>query len=261
MNDRAGGAPITSAALSAPGIVHAFFTREGGVSNGVYATLNGGVGSRDDPAAVAENRRRMAARLGVAPERFMVPYQVHSADVAVVDAPWVPTARPRVDAVVTATPGLGLGVTGADCGIVLLAAPDQGIVAATHAGWKGALGGVLEATVDTMVRLGAARDGIVAVLGPTIGAASYEVGPEFVERFRAASAANEAFFVPSARAGHAMFDLPGYITIRLRGCGVSRVETLGLDTYAEEGRFFSYRRSVHRKDADYGRLVAAIALR
>lgn len=252
---------ITSRALAAPGIAHAFFTRQGGVSGGLYASLNGGVGSRDDPAAVAENRRRMAAHLGVAPERFLVPYQVHSAAALAVAAPWAPEARPRVDALVTDVAGLALGVTGADCGIVLFAEPAARVIGAAHAGWRGALSGVLEATVAAMEGLGAARGAIVAVLGPTIAAASYEVGPEFVARFVEADAGNGRHFAPSGGDDRALFDLPGYVTARLRGTEIGKVENLRQDTYADEARFFSYRRSLHRKEADYGRLVAAIALR
>lgn len=251
---------VTSALLEVPGIAHAFFTRRGGVSAGAYASLNGGVGSHDDPSAVTENRRRMSVYLGVEPARFLVPYQVHSADALAVAAPWSPQARPRVDALATATPGLSLGVTGADCGIVLFADPEARVVGAAHAGWKGALSGVLEATVKTMEGLGAARASIVAVLGPTIAPGSYEVGWEFVARFTAADAGNDRFFAPSTRAERALFDLPSYIVMRLRGTGVGKVADLGLDTYADEVRFFSYRRSVHRGEPDYGRLVAAVAL-
>lgn len=251
-------APLRAPLLASPGVAHAFFTREGGVSAGVYATLNGGAGSRDDAAAVAENKRRMAASLGVAPERLLIPYQTHSALALTVDGPWA--ERPRCDGVVTATRGLALGVTGADCGIVLFSDPEAGVVAAAHAGWKGALDGVLEATLEQMERLGASRPAIRAVLGPTIAQQSYEVGGEFVERFTTADAASARFFAPASRAGHALFDLPGFIGARLRDAGVGAFENLALDTYADDARFFSYRRSVHRGEPDFGRLVAAIAL-
>ena len=243
---------ITTPALSS--FRHAFFTREGGVSSGLYATLNGGVGSRDAAEAVAENRRRMAAHLDAA--TLLVPYQVHSPICLAVSAPW--DERPRVDALATATPGLAIGVTGADCGMILFADNEAGVVGAAHAGWQGAFGGVLEATLDTMERLGARRADMVAVLGPTIGPASYEVGPEFSARFLERDADYVAFFTPSAREGHAMFDLPGFIGHRLRAAGVGRFENLALDTYADERRFFSYRRTTHRAEPDYGRLISAI---
>ena len=254
-------APITAPALDDPRIAHGFFTREGGVSAGVYASLNGGIGSRDDRADVAENRRRMAEALGVAPDRLVLPYLVHSPDAVVVSAPFTDADRPRCDGVATRVPGLALGVTGADCGIVLMADAAAGVVGACHAGWKGAVYGLLESTVAAMLSLGATAGGIAAVLGPTIACESYEVGPEFRDRVVAREPADAAFFVPSARAGHHHFDLPGLITRRLRGTGIGRVVDLALDTYADEARFFSYRRATHRGEPDYGRLVGAIALR
>ena len=249
---------IRSSLLEAEGVSHGFFTREGGVSEGIYASLNGGVGSRDAPEAVTENKRRMALTLGVSPQHLLIPYLIHSADAVAVHAPW--TERPRCDGVVTATRGLALGVTGADCGIVLFCDPDAGVIAAAHAGWKGALDGVLDSTLEQMERLGASRPSIRAVLGPTIGKQSYEVGPEFVARFTAADRDNESFFRASSDAGKSMFDLPGYIGARLRAGGVGAFENLDLDTYSDERRFYSYRRSVHRNEPDFGRLVAAIAL-
>jgi YfiH family protein len=254
---------VSRAALRAPvldGVAHAFFTRSGGVSQGVYATLNGGVGSNDDPAAVAENRARMARALGVAPENFLVPYQIHSAQAQAVSAPWSDGARPRCDGLVTATPGLALGVTGADCGILLFADPKAGVVGAAHAGWKGAFDGMVEALVDAMEALGARRADISAALGPTIGPASYEVGPEFSARFEARDKGFAKFFTPSGRPGHFLFDLPGFIETRAERAGVGQFENLRLDTYTDEERFYSYRRTTHRKEPDYGRLVAAIAL-
>lgn len=251
-------APIESDLLRGQNLTHGFFTRHGGVSQGLYATLNGGVGSNDDREAVLENRRRMAQHLGVA--HLMVPFQIHSADALIIDQPFTPDDRPRVDALVTATPGLGLGVTGADCGIVLFADEAHQVIGAAHAGWKGALTGVLEATLAAMEKLGATRATTKAVLGPTIGPQSYEVGPEFFERFKAESKVYECFFAPSVRQEHHMFDLPGFIAFRLKKAGIGQFHNLGLDTYADEARFFSYRRSVHRKEEDYGRLVAAIAL-
>jgi len=251
---------VRSHLLEAKGIAHAFFTRQGGVSTGIYASLNGGAGSRDDADAVAENKRRMAVQLGVQPQRFLVPYQIHSATALAVDGPWPDAQRPRCDGLVTATKDLALGVTGADCGILLFCDPQAKVVAAAHAGWKGAFDGVLEATLAKMREAGARQSDIRVVLGPTIAAASYEVGPEFVSRFEAADRANTRFFAPSARDGHAMFDLPAYIGARLAKAGVEKFENLNLDTYADAERFFSYRRTTHRNEPDYGRLIAAIAL-
>ncbi|MDE2379998.1 peptidoglycan editing factor PgeF [Bradyrhizobium sp.] len=250
-----------SSLLSAvPGLRHAFFTRDGGVSRGIYSALNGGLGSSDDPANVAENRRRMAEHVGVAPERFVSLHQIHSPDALVAEEIW-PSGpqRPKGDALVTRTPGLALGVSTADCGPVLFVDPVARVIGAAHAGWKGALTGVLESTIETMERLGAARADIIAAIGPLIRQDSYEVGNEFVDRFIAADADNAVFFMPSVREGHAMFDLAGFIRMRLEAAGVLMIDDLGLDTYADE-RFFSYRRSVHRREPDYGRHIHAIAL-
>ncbi len=240
------------------GIRHAFFTREGGVSAGVYATLNAGIGSRDNPAHVRENRARMASSLGLLPEHLLTAYQIHSAEAAIVDCPWAADERPRVDALVTSTPGLAIGITTADCGPILLADAGGGVVAAVHAGWRGALGGVIEAAIVAMERCGARRESVRDGLGPMIRQPSYEVGPEFIRAFGRASDA--AFFKPAARADHALFDLPGYIAGRLRAAGISQIQDLDLCTYAEDTRFFSYRRSVHRQQDDYGRHISAIAL-
>jgi YfiH family protein len=250
------GSPLLSAI---PGLSHAFFTRDGGVSGGIYAGLNGGIGSHDDPAHVAENRRRMAAQMGVAPEHFLTLFQVHSPDVVVASAPWDSAARPRADAIVTRTEGLAIGVTAADCGPILFVDPKTRVIGAAHAGWKGALTGVVESTVDAMEKLGADRAGIVAAIGPLIRQHSYEVGQEFVERFVGADAENALFFIPAARENHAMFDLAGFIRMRLENAGVLMIDDIGIDTYSDE-RFYSYRRSVHRKEPDYGRHVHAIAL-
>jgi YfiH family protein len=250
------GSPLLSAI---PGLRHAFFTREGGVSGGIYAGLNGGIGSNDDPANVVENRRRMAQQMGVTPEHFLTLFQTHSPDAVVASGPWESASRPRADAIVTRTEGLSIGVTAADCGPILFVDPSARVIGAAHAGWKGALTGVLESTVAAMEKLGAERSGIVAAIGPLIRQHSYEVGSEFVERFIAADAENALFFIPSAREGHAMFDLAGFIRMRLENAGVLMIDDLGVDTYADD-RFFSYRRSVHRKEPDYGRHVHAIAL-
>jgi len=243
-----------------PGIRHAFFTRDGGVSDGIYATLNGGPGSADAPDNVAQNRARMAASLGVAPDRLLTAYQIHSPDVVTIERPWPADARPRADAIVTRTAGLAIGVTTADCGPVLLADAQAGVIGAAHAGWRGAFTGVIEATIAAMERCGAARDRIAAVLGPMIRQPNYEVGPEFVSRFNSADVANGRFFRPSPHPDHALFDLPGYIAARLAVAGIRRVEDLGVCTYADAARFFSYRRSMHRKEPDYGRHINAIAL-
>jgi YfiH family protein len=250
---------LASSLLSAiPGLRHAFFSREGGVSEGIYAGLNGGTGSHDNPANVAENRRRMAEQMGVAPEHLLNVHQIHSPDVVVATGPWQGD-KPRADAIVTRTGGLAIGVTAADCGPILLVDPSARVIGAAHAGWKGALTGVLESTVDAMEKLGAERDGIVAAIGPMIRQSSYEVGSEFVERFLETDADNAVFFLPGERDRHAMFDLAGFIRMRLENAGVLMIDDTGVDTYTDE-RFYSYRRSVHRREADYGRHVHAIAL-
>jgi YfiH family protein len=253
----AGGAALRAPLLEAAGVRHAFFTRRGGVSEGIYATLNGGAGSADSPAAVGENKRRMARALAVEPEDLLIPYQIHSAEAVSVSTRW--SERPRCDGAATRTRGLALGVTGADCGVALFCDPDAGVIGAAHAGWKGALEGVLESTLARMEDLGATRSAIRVVLGPTIAQDSYEVGPEFRDRFAAADADSVRFFRPGAGA-RAHFDLPGYIGARLARAGVGAFENLGLDTYADETRFYSFRRATHRKEPDFGRLVAAIAL-
>jgi YfiH family protein len=243
-----------------PRIRHAFFTREGGASKGIYASLNGGVGSADEPGAVAENRARMAAFIEVAPDRLVSLYQIHSADVVTVDRPWPSNERPKADAMVTRTPGIAIAVASADCGPVLFADAAAGVAGAAHAGWKGAFTGVLEATIARMEELGAQRERIVAVLGPTIGPNAYEVGPEFVARFAEEDEAHRRFFRPSERARHAYFDLPAFILHRLQSARIGRVAALGLCTYSDEGRFYSYRRATHRGEPDYGRLISAITL-
>jgi YfiH family protein len=240
-------------------IAHGFFTRQGGVSKGVYCSLNGGVGSRDAPEAVAENCARMADALGAEAEKLAIPYQVHSSEALALTAPWAEGARLRCDGVATATPGLALGVTGADCGMVLFADTRARVVGAAHAGWRGALNGIIEATVAAMETLGARRRQIVAALGPCIRQASYEVGPEFVGAFAAAGEDEGRFFGPG-KAGRSMFDLPAYIAERAARADVGAFEDLGLDTYLDEQRFFSYRRATHRAEPDYGRLVSAIVL-
>lgn len=242
------------------GIRHAFFTRKGGVSEGVYASLNGGVGSDDAPENVAENRARMANALGVTLDRLLTPYQIHSPDVVVVHAPWEHEARPRADALVTRTTGLAIGISTADCGPLLFADAQGGVIGAAHAGWRGAFSGIIEATLDAMEKFGASRKRIAAALGPTIRQPNYEVGPEFVDRFMQADKANGRYFVPSGRDGHALFDLPGFIADRIRAAGIGNFEDLGRCNYAEPEHFYSYRRMSRLGESDYGRHISAITL-
>ena len=247
-----------------PGIRHAFFTREGGVSQGIYASLNGGVGSADARPHVAENRARMAAALGVAPEALLSAYQIHSPDVVVAERPWGPDARPRADAIVTHVAGLAIGISTADCGPVLFADAQARVIGAAHAGWKGALGkeggGVLEAALDAMEKLGANRNRIRAAIGPCISQDNYEVGWEFRDRFLEQGLAHRRFFVPSGKEGHYRFDLAGYAAHRLTAAGIESVETLGVCTYPPENGFFSFRRTTHAGEPDYGRQISAIVL-
>jgi polyphenol oxidase len=243
-----------------PGIRHAFFTRAGGVSGGVYASLNAGVGSNDDPGHVAENRARMAAAMGVTPDRLLTCYQIHSPEVVVAAGPWPADARPRADAIVTAVPGLAIGASTADCGPVLFADAEARVIGAAHAGWRGALGGVTDHTIAAMEKLGAARERVVAALGPMIRQRNYETGADLRDRFIAADPANGRFFRPAERDGHFMFDLAGYVAARLAAAGVGMIEDVDSCTYADEEKFFSYRRMTHRGETDYGRHVNAIVL-
>ncbi len=251
---------ITADILALTGIRHAFFTRAGGVSDGPYASLNGGVGSHDRADNVVENRARMAAALGVEPPRFLTAYQIHSPQVIIAETPWTVEARPRADAIVTRMRALAIGVSTADCGPVLLADPQAGVIGAAHAGWRGALAGVIEATVEAMEQLGATRRQVRAAIGPMIRQSNYEVGPDLIAQFAAADRVSSRFFAPAPREGHALFDLAGYVASRLARAGVSQVQDLGHCTYADAARFFSYRRATHRAEPDYGRHVNAIAL-
>jgi YfiH family protein len=262
MKDDAQPSPVFSTLLAdhaSGGIAHAYFTRKGGVSEGIYSGLNVGLGSDDDKAHVEENRRRVAAYFDAGPEKLATVHQVHSPTAVIVDSSY-DGARPEADAVVTATPGMVVGVLTADCGPILFADPQARVIGAAHAGWKGALGGVLESTIAAMISLGATRENIVASLGPSISHRNYEVGAEFVARFVETDPSYAAFFSSSEREGHAMFDLPALTLKRLTDAGV-RAENLDICTYADEERFFSYRRTTHRKEPDYGRQISAIFIR
>ncbi len=248
---------LTSPLLDLPGVRHAFFTRQGGVSTGVYAGLNVGQGSKDDPAAVRENRRLAAASLGGGP--LVTAYQVHSPDVVAADGPWSGDA-PQADGVASDRPGVICGALAADCAPILLADPQARVVAAVHAGWKGALTGVIEAGVARMEAMGAARARLVAAVGPCIGPASYEVGLEFLDRFTDADPDHEAFFAPGASPDKRQFDLPGFVLARLRTAGVQACESIGRDTCAEPDAFYSNRRAFKAGEPDYGRLLSAITL-
>jgi YfiH family protein len=240
------------------GTRHGFLGRRGGVSRGVCAGLNCGLGSDDDHDDVVENRRRAAE--SVAPEAALVSiHQVHSAEAVVATAPWPDEARPHADAVVTDRPGLVLGVVTADCAPILLADRKAGVIAAAHAGWKGAVGGVLASTVSAMEHLGAERTRIAAAVGPMIARASFEVDGRVRDRYLAVDPANERFFA-DGRSGHWQFDLEGFVVAQLADAGVGRIEALGLDTYADPDRFFSFRRATHRGEPDYGRQISLIAL-
>lgn len=242
------------------GVVHGFFTREGGVSGSLFESLNAGHGSGDIAGNVACNRALAAEALGLAPDRIVTAHQVHSADVVTVEAPWGTGEAPRGDGLVTRVPGIGLGVLAADCAPVLLADPWAGVAAAAHAGWRGALAGIIESTVAAMTDLGAEKHRIVAAVGPCIGPLSYEVGPAFPAPFLAEDPENELFFGPAARDGHHLFDLGAYVAACLERAGLSPVTPLRLDTCAMEARFFSYRRATLRGEPDYGRNLSVIAL-
>ncbi|MGD1886367.1 MAG: peptidoglycan editing factor PgeF [Cohaesibacteraceae bacterium] len=251
-------APLEHEKLSAiGGVKHGFFTREGGVSEGIYAGLNSGLGSSDKREHVIENRQRITDHLGG--RHLLTVHQVHSAICVRTTAAWRPENAPRADAVVTTEPGLVLCAQAADCGPILFADTKAGVVGAAHAGWKGALYGVVEATIEAMEAEGATRGTIVAVLGPSISARNYEVGPEFKDRFTTEDQDNERYFTPSERDGHAMFDLQAYTLDRLQKAGVE-THTVGRCTYEEPDLFYSYRRTTHRGEQDYGRLASAIML-
>ncbi|WP_369058728.1 peptidoglycan editing factor PgeF [Caulobacter sp. 73W] len=251
---------VQSALLAAvPGVRHAFFTRQGGVSTGIYDSLNIGRGSKDEPADVAENRARAAAHFGGKPGDLDTCFQIHSTIAIVADGSWG-DARPQGDAIVSKTPGVICGALSADCAPVLIVDPVARIVASAHAGWRGALDGVVQSAVDTMVELGADPADMVAAVGPCIGPASYEVGLDFFERFAADAPGSEQFFSAGKTADKRQFDLPAFVLERLRTAGIERREWVGRDTCAEENLFFSNRRAVLRGEGDYGRLLSAIML-
>jgi polyphenol oxidase len=253
--------PIQSEALLGDRrIAHGFFSRRGGVSQGIYASLNCGLGSKDGRDDVGANRRLVAEALGVMPDRLLTAHQHHSADAVVVTEPWTFETMPRADALVTATPGIALGALAADCAPVLFADPQAGVVAAAHAGWKGALGGVLESAVATMEKLGARRARIAAALGPCIGPEAYEVGPEFQANFIAQSSDNTRFFLKTPLAAKPYFDLPAFVLARLGAMGLGTVENKTRCTYTSPEEFFSYRRTTHQGEPDYGRQISAIVL-
>ncbi|MGF1650725.1 MAG: peptidoglycan editing factor PgeF [Hyphomicrobiaceae bacterium] len=252
--------PVLSDTLSdVTSIRHGFFTREGGVSTGLYAGLNVGLGSGDDREAVLENRRRVACHLGFNSAPINTLHQVHSADVVILDANLSDTP-PRADALVTQMPGVIIGALAADCTPVLFADATTGVIGAGHAGWRGAKAGILEATIEAMVKLGAAPGRIRAVVGPTIGQANYEVGQDFRDAFVSDDPATDRFFIepPGQRKPH--FDLPGFVSFRLQRLGLLTIEARTTCTYADPDRFYSYRRATHRGEPDYGRQISAIVV-
>jgi YfiH family protein len=240
-------------------IRHGFFTRQGGVSGDVYRSLNCGLGSRDEPALVRENRARVARMLGGEPEHLVTLYQVHSATALIIERALPRANLPKADALVTRTPGLVIGAMAADCAPVLFADPEARIVGAAHAGWRGALDGILEATVAAMVRLGARASRIRAAVGPCINHEHYEIGPEFEKRFLDTDPANARFFARQS-GGYTRFDLPAFVEARLQRAGLCEVERRSPCTYGNESHFFSYRRATHRGDPDYGRQISAIVV-
>ncbi len=251
---------IVDALQSLAGVRHGFFTRQGGASAGIFASLNCGLGSGDDRAAVRENRARAARGFGLDADRLVTVYQIHSPDVVRAETPWPAEQSPRADAIVSDRPGIMLGVLAADCAPVLLADPVAKVVGAAHAGWRGAHAGVVDNAVAAMESLGARRGDIVAAIGPCIAQDSYEVSDDFLAPFLEQDAANARFFAPGRRPGKRQFDLPGYLAHRIGRLGLAHVANVGRDTQAEEDSFFSYRRATLRGEPDYGRQLSAIAL-
>jgi hypothetical protein len=250
-----------SAALqSQNGVLHGFFTRQGGVSTGIYGSLNCGLGSKDDPGSVAENRARVAEMLGTKPDLLLTLFQVHSAKAIVAKKPWEPNAAPEADAIVTNVPGLAIGVLTADCAPILFCDAEARVIGAAHAGWRGALSGIVESTLEAMIGLGAAPERIAATIGPAISQKAYEVGADYVERFLAVDPGAGPFFAIDADSGEPHFDLTFYVAERLAKAGITAITDLGLCTYCDESRLFSYRRSQHHGEPDYGRQISAILL-
>jgi polyphenol oxidase len=259
MEPRASPPSIDDPRLALAGVRHGFFTRVGGVSTGMYTSLNCGIGSRDERAAIAENRARVATAMGATTDRLATPYQVHGVNTVTVTKVWAPGMGPKADAIVTNQRGVALGISTADCGPILFADAGARVIGAAHAGWRGALAGIGESAIAAMETLGARRKHIVAVLGPTISQANYEVGFEVRDRFVASDSKNGRFFKPSGQADHFLFDLPGVIVARLAAAGIA-ASAVNLCTYAEPERFFSYRRTTHQRDTDYGRMLSTIML-
>ena len=254
--------PFHSALLSKSGqLGHGFFARGGGVSSGLYNSLNCGFGSKDDPVHVAVNRKRAVEALDGNPDQLVTLYQVHNRNTVRVERPWERRDAPKADAMVTDQPGITLGILTADCAPILLADEAGGVIGAAHAGWRGTFAGIIESAIEAMTNLGAKPSRIVAAVGPCIGFSSYEVGPEFPEPFLLDDQSNSRFFKAASRPRHFLFDLAGYAARRLHNAGVSSIDRLDHDTFADDTSFFSYRRTLHRGEDDYGRLLSAIALR
>lgn len=256
--------PLTASPLTHEGITHGFFTRRGGVSEGIYESLNCGFGSHDSHDAVAENRRLVGKALGVEGSVLLTPYQHHSADAVIVTTPqpdgWAGGSAPKADAVVTAVPGVLIGILTADCAPVLFADPQEKVVGAAHSGWRGAVGGVLTSTIEAMEQLGAKRANIRAVVGPTISVKNYEVGPEFVAQFVAQDESYRRFFTEPQAGQRPHFDLPAFVVAQLQAAGIGEVAALDACTYENESLFYSYRRNCHQSIEDYGRHISAIGL-
>ena len=252
---------IQAAALADSNIIHGFFTKNGGVSGGIYSSLNTGLGSKDQHTLILENRRRVAENMQVPEKNLLTVNQIHSTEVVEVQECWSVDAAPQADGLVTNKPGIALAICTADCGPVLFADKINGIIGATHAGWRGAINGILEHTISIMESLGAKRTQITASLGPTISANAYEVGSEFVEQFLTQTPANETFFQPATKPNHSMFDLPAYIVNQLNHAGIGTVSNIDQCTYSHPETFYSYRRMLHNNEQDYGRLMSAIAIK
>ena len=243
-----------------PGIRHGFFDRTGGASQGIYASLNCGLGSDDNKDTVVKNRSTVAEHLNLAPSQLINVYQHHSAEVVTVTKPWSIADAPRADGMVTIERNIALGILTADCAPVLFADPNAHVIGAAHAGWRGAVAGITDNIITAMESLGAQRSAIVAVIGPAISQSAYEVGPEFIVTFLEQAPGNRQFFITGTRDRHFMFDLPGYLNQRLEAANIASSSWMGNCTYAAEDQFFSYRRTTHRSEKDYGRQISVITL-